>query len=121
VLGDGAAQVRRILDGGPVPEGLILEAFPNGQIDSQQVIHALGDTIFVMFRVKSHNIRWLAVPLPASSGTGWEVLHNLYQAADRLKMDLIGQGGNPNVEIRFARDPVIRAWNIGRNFGAASR
>jgi len=121
VLGDGAAQVRRILDGGPVPEGLILEAFPNGQIDSQAVIHLLGDAIFVMFRVTTHSTRWLAVPLPGGSGTDWEVLHNLYRAAERLKMDVAGQGGNPNVEIRFARDPVMRAWNIGRSFGPSNR
>jgi hypothetical protein len=109
-LGDGAAQVREVLDGGPICEDLILEAFPNGRVNSAAIIHTLGDAILVMFRVRSPNTRWLAVPLPAGSGTDWEVLRKLYQVAHLLKMDLVGLGGNPKVAIRFARDPVKRVW-----------
>jgi hypothetical protein len=41
--------------------------------------------------------------------------------AHLLKMDLMGQDDSPSAEIRFARDPVMRAWNVEGNFGRASR
>jgi hypothetical protein len=120
-LSEGAAQVRKVLDGGPVSEGLILEAHPNGGVESTAVIHTVGNAIFVLFRVVSHNTRWLTVPLPANSGTDWEVLRKPGQIAHLLKMYLLGQGDSPKVQIRFARDPVMRAWNIEGNLGRASR
>jgi hypothetical protein len=75
---EGAAQVRRVLDGEQPPQGIVLQAFPNHELPSPLLIlpSQLETVSFyiVVMRLQSEVTTHLAVLLRGENGCDWDVL-----------------------------------------------
>lgn len=102
----GAAQVREVLDGAPVPENLIMEARPDSAPPVPFLVHALSDSMLVLFQTESLMTRWTAVMLPGSNGSEWADLAKAALNAERLLFSVKFEKTGASIEFRFGREPV---------------
>lgn len=101
----GAAQIRQVLEGGAVPENLIMQAAPDSTPPVPFVVHALGDSILVVFQTEHLMRRWTAVMLPGPSGSEWTDLAKAELSAERLLFNVKFENAT-SVNFRFGREPV---------------
>lgn len=106
VFSAGAAQVREILDGAAVPENLIMEARPDVEPPLPFLVHALGDSILVLFRTNSLITRWTAVVLPGPNGSLWTDLAKAEMNARHLLLNVKIDKTGASINFRFGREPV---------------
>jgi hypothetical protein len=102
----GARQVREVLDGAAVPENLIMEARPDSPPPVPLLIHALGDSVLVVFQTESLRTRWTAVMLPGPQGSEWTDLAKAELSAERLLFNVKFEQTGASVSFRFGCEPV---------------
>ncbi|MGA3040637.1 MAG: HNH endonuclease [Bryobacteraceae bacterium] len=112
VFSAGAAQVREILDGAAVPENLIMKARPDLEPPLPLLVHALGDSILVLFRTDSLITRWTAVVLPGPNGSLWTDLAKAEMNARHLLMNFKFDKTGASINFRFAREPIKEMRNL---------
>jgi len=105
VLSVGASQIRQVLEGAAVPENLIMQAAPDSPPPVPFVVHALGDSILVVFQTQNLTTRWTAVILPGPKGSEWNDLAKAGLSAERLLFNVKFENAK-SVNFRFAREPV---------------
>lgn len=109
-----AAQVREILDGGVVPEGIFLEAYPDSDPPLPLLVQQVRElsAILVLFRPNSLTTRWLAVLLPGRTGCGWSVLEKAVANPELLRARYTFEKFASSVTFRFKCDPIARLRNL---------
>ena len=112
VLSEGAAQVRRVLDGESPPSEVILEAYPDAELPLPALVNTIditetGSLLLVLLRFRASSTRWIAVLLPGESGCAWHVLANVaaYPPSLLLRLRL---GESADVSVRFDHEPIKR-------------
>jgi hypothetical protein len=107
---EGAAQVRRVLDGEAPPQGIVLQAFPNHELPSPLLIlpSQLQTVSFyiVVMRLQSEVTRHLAVLLPGENGCDWDVLVRMAVAVKRFGAHTTLANTSTEMAIRFDSDPI---------------
>jgi len=106
VFSAGTDQVREILDGAAVPENLIMEARPDVEPPLPLLVHALGDSILVLFRTDSLITRWTAVVLPGPNGSLWTDLAKAEMNARHLLLNVKFDKTGASINFRFGREPI---------------
>lgn len=110
-LSKGGAQVREALSGGVLLNNVILSAYPSGDLEVPFHVHSLKDGIFVLFRVRSEQTRWLAVMLPGFEECAWQDLGKMSPVAHRLRM-VLKRGDDLEITVGFGPEPVGEIWGL---------
>jgi hypothetical protein len=114
VFSAGAAQVRDVLDGKtPVPQRLVMEAFPYKEPPSERIIMpaslgGLGEFFVVLLRLVSKRTRYIAVLLPGKPGCDWNLLMKVSSNPGRTRIQTIPQGWTSELYIGLGDDPISR-------------
>jgi hypothetical protein len=112
VYSEGAAQVRRILDGQePVEPGVVTEAYPDTKPPSDALImparfEDIGDHYAVLLRVRSARTRYLCVFLPGKQGNEWSSFKPIGENASRLRIETTPIGSKSKLLIKLNTDPI---------------
>jgi len=117
VLSEGAAQVRRVLDGESPPNAVILEAYPAAELPLSAMVHpmqisGIGQFFFALFQLRSSVTRWIAVLLPGRDGCAWDVLAKFTESPANLLL-LVNPGGSlPEIPVRFNHEPLKQLQSL---------
>jgi hypothetical protein len=119
VLSEGAAQVRRILDGESPPNAVILEAYPATELPLPALVQPMrlpgvGSFFLVLFRLSSSATRWIAVVLPGKEGCPWDLLAGLTTKPTEIRLQVSPGDSLPEVSVRFDHEPLrrLREMNV---------
>lgn len=114
VFSAGARQVRDVLDGKtPVPQKLVMEAFPHEEPSSQRIIMptflgGLGEFFVVLLRLVSKRTRYIAVLLSGKPGCDWDLLMSVNTNPRRIRIQTTPQDSASELYIGLGDDPISR-------------
>ncbi len=116
-LSEGGSQIRRALNGEPVPSAVILEAHPDAELSSAalvRLLHAggMGTFFLALFQLCSSMTRWFAVLLPGNEGRAWDRLAELAASFPSAMLQVNPGGAAPAVSVRFSHEPVTKLQAI---------
>jgi hypothetical protein len=117
VLSEGAAQVRRVLDGESPPNAVILEAYPAAELPLHALVrpmHISGIRPFflALFQLRSNVTRWIAVLLPGRDGCSWDMLAKFDESPANLLLRVNPGGSLPEVSVRFNHEPLKQLQSL---------